>query len=36
MNEASADLILTKSEALSAYLAELLIIQDVLIANIKK
>jgi hypothetical protein len=36
MDEASADLILAKSEVLSAYLAELLIIQDVLITNIKK
>ena len=36
MDEISVDLIQTKSTALSAYLAELLIIQDVLIANIKK
>ena len=36
MDEVSADLILTKSEALSVYLAELLTIQDVLVANSKK
>ena len=36
MDEISADLIQTKSTALSAYLAELLIIQDTLIANVKK
>ena len=36
MDEISVDLIQTKSTALSAYLAELLIIQDMLITNIKK
>jgi len=36
MDEVSVDPILTKSEALSTYLAELLIIQDVLTLSIKK
>jgi len=36
MDEVSVDLVLAKSEALSTYLTELLTIQDVLIASIKK